>query len=101
MDGADLGNEPIQADLSVRPRTTNELGELSANRNLLEQIAEATGGQLFLPKDVSKIPGLFQDVSERSSSQQEVTLWDHWLILTLLFGLLTCEWVIRKLNGLP
>jgi hypothetical protein len=32
---------------------------------------------------------------------QEITLWDHWGLMLLFFGLLTAEWILRKLHGLP
>ncbi|MGD9854327.1 MAG: hypothetical protein AB7U20_05185 [Planctomycetaceae bacterium] len=101
VEDADLGDEPVSAELIVSAPGTSELAELSADRNLLEQIAEATGGRLFLPDEVDKIPELFAGVTEHGSSREEIALWDHWLMLALCFGLLTTEWVLRKLNGLP
>jgi hypothetical protein len=98
---ADLGEEPITAELSVTARLTTELAELAADRNLLEQIAEVTGGRLFLPDEIDAIPDLFTDVTKHTSSREVITLWDHWFILAVCFTLLTIEWVTRKLNGLP
>jgi hypothetical protein len=37
----------------------------------------------------------------RSTSREEIELWDNWPIMMLFFALLTIEWVVRKLNGLP
>ena len=101
VENAELGDEPVTAELTVTERGTSELAELSADRNLLEQIAEVTGGRLFLPDEVDEIPDLFKGVTEHESSREEIPLWDHWLVLVLCFGLLTTEWVLRKLNGLP
>ncbi len=98
---AELGADAIQAELTVTPTLTTELGELSANRRLLEQLADATGGRVFLPHQMHEIPALFQDVTEQSTTRQEISLWDHWLTLAVLFGLLATEWALRKLNGLP
>jgi len=100
-EGIDLGEEPIVAELSVAERLTTELAELSANRNLLEQIAEVSGGRVFFPDEVDQIPALFESVSESEHSRAEIALWDSWLVLLLCVGLLTSEWVLRKLNGLP
>ena len=91
----------MTAELIVTEKLTSELAELAANRNLLEQVAEVTGGRLFLPDEVDKIPDLFTDVTEHESTREEIALWDHWLVLVACFGLLTTEWVLRKLNGLP
>ena len=89
------------APLYVNPRKTVELSELSANKALLTQIAEVSDGQLFLPDEMSKIPELFRNPDLKTSLRQERTLWDHWLMMLLFFSLLTTEWIIRKLNGLP
>ncbi len=98
---ADLGDEPVTAELIVAERGTSELAELAADRGLLEQIAEVTGGRMFYPDQVDEIPELFASVTQHESAREEVPLWDHWLVLVLCFGLLTTEWVLRKLNGLP
>ncbi|MCA9109036.1 MAG: hypothetical protein KDA52_03735, partial [Planctomycetaceae bacterium] len=101
VEHADLGEEPISAELMVSEKPTVELAELAADRDLLQQIADATGGRLFLPDEVDEIPQLFSDVTEHETSHEEIALWDHWLVLVLCFGLLTTEWLLRKLNGLP
>ncbi len=101
VENADLGDEPVSAELIVIERATTELAELAADRDLLQQIADATGGRLFFPDEVDEIPSLFAEVTEHETSHEEIALWDHWLVLLLCFGLLTTEWVLRKLNGLP
>jgi hypothetical protein len=100
-EGLELDEEPITAELSVAERLTTELAELSANRNLLEQIAEVSGGRVFFPDEVDQIPALFESVNESEHTRGEIALWDSWLVLLLCCGLLTTEWVLRKLNGLP
>ena len=42
-----------------------------------------------------------QHGQEEAETRDESTLWDHWLVLLAFFALLTVEWTIRKLNGLP
>ncbi len=100
-ENGDLGPEPIVAELQVLESPTSELSDLSANDELLASLAESTGGRLFRPEDVDELPGVFRDVSESTTLRREVSLWDHWPILLVFFGLLTGEWVLRKLNGLP
>ncbi len=100
-DNAILGETPIETTLFVHDKPNEELSDLSANRDLLVKIAEASGGRLLLPDEVRDIPNLFKKVDEKSSEYHEVTLWDRWPSLAILFSLMMCEWVIRKLNGLP
>ncbi|REJ72691.1 MAG: hypothetical protein DWQ29_20440, partial [Planctomycetota bacterium] len=101
VENADFGGQEISTELTVTERVTSELSELSANRNLLQQISDATGGRLFFPHQVYELPHLFHDVTETESLREEVSLWDHWLTLLLFCGVLGTEWVLRKLNGLP
>lgn len=100
-DGADLGPEPVITMLYVQEPTTGELSDLSANRDLLTKIAEAGHGQLVMPDEASRIPDLIQPPDRRNETREEQTLWDHWLTMLIFFALLTTEWVVRKLNGLP
>ncbi|MBC7819323.1 MAG: hypothetical protein IAG10_20755, partial [Planctomycetaceae bacterium] len=104
IDGPPLGGEAdkeIAADFLVRGPLTKELADVTATRSLLEQIAQVSRGKLLLPHQLGELPKLIlpEDLSIRET--HEYTLWDHWLLLALLCGLLTAEWVLRKWNGLP
>jgi hypothetical protein len=100
-ENADLGAKPVEAKLYVHDLPSQELSELSANRALLVQIADVSGGRLFLADELNELPKQFKTFDGTKSTYEESPLWDRWPWLVLLFGLLTTEWVIRKLNGLP
>ncbi|MEX1095215.1 MAG: hypothetical protein WED34_04150 [Planctomycetales bacterium] len=93
--------EALSSFLYVHRRQTPELSDLSANRDLLMQFAEATGGRLFYPDDLSRLPALLRSPALTTTLREETQLWDHWLLMLAFFALLTTEWVVRKLNGLP
>ncbi len=101
VDNADLGAGDITTELVVAERVTTELSDVSANRDLLEQMADATGGKLFFPDQLAELPKLFEGTTETTSMREEITLWDHWLTLLVFCAVLVSEWVLRKLNGLP
>ncbi len=101
VENADLGPNKVTAELQIMEATTSELSEISANQKLLESLAKATGGRFFLPDQLDELPDLFTDLSESTSLRTERSLWDSWPLLLLLFALLTTEWVLRKINGLP
>jgi len=101
VDGGDLGAEQVIAELQVQEPSTSELSDISANRALLESIAEFTGGRLLLPHELADLPQIFRGVKESTTTRTEQSLWDSWPLLLALFALLTLEWVLRKLNGLP
>ncbi len=100
VENANLGSE-VRTSLYVSEPLTGELSDLSANRDLLTQLADASGGELIMPDEINRIAGLLKPPEQLAQSREETTLWDHWIFLLLFFALLTTEWVVRKLNGLP
>ena len=100
-DNATLGDKRIESTLLVAEKPSAELTDLSTNRELLTQIADTSGGRLFLPDEVHELPKLFKKGNETITQYKELTLWDRWPSMMLLFSLLMCEWVTRKLKGLP
>jgi hypothetical protein len=105
VENAQAGAGEISTSLYVHERQTLELSDLSANPELLKQIADAaslTGsGRVFHPDEIGEIPDLFRDPTSAVVLREETVLWDTWGIIVLFFGLMTVEWVVRKLNGLP
>jgi hypothetical protein len=100
-ENAELSGEEISAPLYVHERLTPELSDVSSNRELLTQLADASGGRLILPDEVHQIPALFSAAVAPETQHPEIPLWDHWAILIIFFALMTTEWFVRKLNGLP
>ena len=100
-ENADLGAKAVEATVYIHDRPSQELSELSANRDLLTQIADVSGGRLFRPDQLHELPKMFKTFDGNVSLYEEAPLWDRWPWLVLLFALMTVEWVIRKMNGLP
>lgn len=92
---------PVEADIVVQRKRSVELANVSCNRDFLQQLAVLSGGEFLEPWQLADLPELVQPQIERSSLLQERTLWDHWLLLVLFFILLSAEWILRKMNGLP
>ncbi|QDU47181.1 hypothetical protein Mal52_57090 [Symmachiella dynata] len=101
VDGADLGAAEFVATLFVSQPPTKELTDLSANAELLSQLATVSGGRLIGPDDLSELPQLLNAAEAAHGDRDEVALWQHPLLLLLFCALVTTEWVVRKLNGLP
>ncbi len=104
IDGPPLGgpaDKEIAAEFLVRGPLTKELADVTASRTLLEQMAQVSRGKFLLPHQLLELPKLIQPEDLAISEAHEYTLWDHWLLLTVLCGLLTAEWILRKWNGLP
>ena len=69
------------------------------NRALLSRLVQETGGRyLTLDEAAAALPTLFTDHSEQHRIDERLrTLWDRQWVLWLLTGLLSLEWLTRKL----
>jgi hypothetical protein len=77
-----------------------EFGETAMNEGLLRELATTTGGQFFREEDLYKLPDTISARTERVRSPLEVELWASPLYFLLLVGVVTVEWVLRKLSHL-
>jgi hypothetical protein len=101
VENADQRAGNLEAPLYVQEQTTLELSDLSANRELMMQMANLSDGEFFMPDEIPELIAKIRDPLKDRTLREEVELWDHWWLLLIVFALLTTEWVMRKLNGLP
>jgi hypothetical protein len=80
-----------------------ELANPAADAGLMEELANATGGEAIPPEQLRdffkrrlKEGNLRPDIRKLSS----VTLWDNWWVLLVFTTLMTIEWIVRKSHGL-
>lgn len=90
---------------TVLPPEQGELIDVATNWDLLRSLAEQTKGRLFTVEDADQLPDLLSRQVERTESRFEWKLWQDapmvWWVLGILLTLLTLEWTVRKLCGLP
>ncbi len=77
-----------------------EFGETAMNEGLLRELASSTGGQFFREEDLHKLPDTIRAKTERVRSPMEVELWASPLYFLLMLGVVTGEWVLRKMSHL-
>ena len=77
-----------------------EFGDTAMNEGLLKELAASTGGQFFREEDLFKLPDTISAKTERVRSPLEVELWASPLYFLLMLGVVTAEWVLRKLSHL-
>lgn len=94
-------DQEIMSELLIRKELSTELASISCNREFLQQLATVSGGELLEPWQLSDLPKILAPEDKEQSVLLEITLWDHWVLLVLFFVLLTSEWILRKLHGLP
>ncbi len=97
-----ISGEDVRAELTVVSRSSPELVDVTADRDGLLQIARSSGGRVVEIDELDSLPKLLQrDRPVQDARPEQTDLWDHWLTLTVLILLLTCQWFLRKLSGLP
>jgi hypothetical protein len=95
------GDKPLRAHFTLRAPDSPELIELHTRWPLLEEIAAKSGGKVFAAEDAGALVELLAKKSVPHLERREQRLWQWWVLLALVVGLLTLEWAGRKLAGLP
>ena len=75
----------------------DELRRPETDHDLLARLSEETGGRVFDPGDLDDLPQELPNRRVRLVSETAEPLWDTPLALLLTMGLLTVEWVGRRL----
>lgn len=92
-DGTELAVEVEVPDLEFQEPRLDEAA--------LRELAERTGGAYRPVWEAAAVPGSIPDRRQTVVTQDEpIPLWDNWFSLSVLAGLLTIEWILRKWNRL-
>jgi hypothetical protein len=78
-----------------------ELTETDMRLENLQRIADLTGGSTLGIRELPKLASLVNGESLTTTVRSERPLWDHWLVILLLAGLLGAEWILRRRHDLP
>lgn len=101
VSGAAIPTDDVVADVHVHPPRSGELTNLSADPDQLADLARASGGELVPVDQLDRLPDHLKRSTHLAALTGDIPLWNHWGLLVLLFALMTAEWVIRKVHGLP
>ncbi len=85
--------------ITVQASKGIELINTQANRPLLQQIAELTGGLVLPPTAADEVFRLTALDPEVNETIQREPLWNRWSNLVLVLGCLCIEWIVRKQKG--
>jgi hypothetical protein len=112
-DGYSVEEKTVSEPILVQ-QTGSELRDVSIDSELLTYIARkssARGGSAFggggafmeLPAAETFPVGvkIRDPYIARVLEKEDIPLWDNWIALCLLVGVLSVEWWIRKRSGLP
>ncbi len=89
----------------VLPSENKETAQLVVDWDLLETLAHQSHGQILTPDQIPQILNQLNSQSTRHEHHEELRAWQdqpltYWFLGVFLV-LLTLEWVVRKLAGLP
>ena len=96
IDDPDLRLFNLESNVEVF-RPDDEMRRPETDHALLRNLATETGGDIVVPEQVSTIAARLPNRSVTTVNPLTESIWDTPLALALLFGLLTLEWIGRKL----
>jgi hypothetical protein len=78
-----------------------EFEEPRLDEAALQELASLTGGSYSPLAAIDSVPDRIEDRRQTIVTTDEpIPLWDNWLSMCLLAGLLAAEWILRKWNRL-
>ena len=99
-DDRSLVDQPRSVGWTSQP-TLKEFQTLAPNRELLQQLADQTGGEVIskdrLDEFVTSLPSRKVPITE----DWVYPVWHRPWVLMLIVGCLCGEWALRRLNGMP
>lgn len=85
---------------AVRTPESGELALMTANEQLMRQVADASGGRFLREEQAKRLPELLEPLSAGKVVESETALWQsYWWFLPII-GLLSLEWWLRKRAGM-
>ena len=99
---AERGGEVLGSDVTYINAEPSDAEYFGAGRRtqLLERIAEETGGQYYTPETVSSLPDDITVTGAGVTLIEERDLWDMPFLFLLMLTFMGLEWGFRRLRGL-
>ena len=91
-------SEPVQTKLLAQGVELEKVGQ-PAKPGVLEEMARIARGRMIEPSQLAELVREVQALPDPKPIENRVSLWSHWLTLTLVILLLSVFWIGRKLNG--
>ena len=77
-----------------------ELADVTLNLDVLDTLAQTTGGTLLAEHEAGKLPDLLNGLSSSSVKETVTSLWRSWPWFSAVVGLLAVELLIRRRLGM-
>lgn len=79
---------------------SGELADITLNRELLDTLAQTTGGQVLAEHEANELPGLLEGLSSTNIQEQVSALWIGWPWFASVVGILALELGLRRRLGM-
>jgi len=89
-----------RAQFYVQAPQAGELAQLDCDQELLKQIAMNSGGEFYREEDTRDLTETLKLLSEGKVMQSDTALWQSYWWFTIVVGLITIEWILRKKAGM-
>jgi hypothetical protein len=98
----EYGKTKLEAEtrFAVSKPATEKTGR-PIDRELLERVAQQTGGRFFKWEEREEWPKFVHAREQQIARVRLQELWNHPLLLLLLLAFLAADWVLRKRWNLP
>ena len=93
------GNDPGSLEYRVTLPQDHELAPGGMAEADLKYLAEQTGGKFYREEDLQTMPQSLPKRTVPVNQRDEILLWNVWSLLAII-GLLSLEWLLRKMNSL-
>ena len=91
---------PAKTEFIVQPPDTGETALLACNEELLQQIAQQSGGQYLREEQTGQLNELLAPLSTGKIVESETILWQSYWWFAAIISLLGIEWFARKRAGM-
>lgn len=78
-----------------------EFETLVPNRNLLEQLAERSKGEVLELDEVGNLPSMLESRPVPISQTRTLPWWHQWWVFSIAIGMIVAEWGLRRWKGMP
>lgn len=96
-EGAAAPRADLRLSLRVDDIGNQEWASLTMNRQLLETMAQNSGGRFLREEQAAtELPNLLQAMDRKQTITRETILWSSWWWFGAVVLLLTVEWLLRK-----
>ncbi len=86
-------------EFQISERRT-EMAHPESQIERLDRLAELSGGKRLAVTQLPELGALINPKPETITVQNPKSIWDHWLLLLLIIGLVGMEWIIRRKRNL-